>query len=187
MLQPRFQFAYPYYRPETPEDHYRNNVFLERAFNNLPQAKLWHAERIANQFGLVVGDEIPDATVTVSAEVGEQFLVDVSGLFGLSQTNNGNVPPGAGIRGHISLYAYRDSTEFQLQRVGDLVVPSVVGAGLASPNLVKFGAYAFWRSDFNGVVRFYMKVSFINAGYVWIAAGSTVPLTMTVTSYGVGG
>jgi hypothetical protein len=181
MLLPRYQFAYPYYRPETPDDHYRNNVFLERAFNNLPQTKLWQEQLLTNQFGLVVGTEVLDASVTVSAEIGEQFLVCVSGLFGLTQINNNNVPSPAGTRGHMSLYAYREGTEFALQRVADWTVPT------GGSNQWKFDCVGpLWKSDCNGLVRFYVKVSYLSAYYAYAATSSTAPFTMTVISYGIG-
>lgn len=180
--RPRYQFAFPYYRPEIPDDHYRNNVFLERAFNALPLPKIWYETRTSNVFGLVVGDEIPDVSLAVPSEVGEQFVIQTCLFLGLSSNSTSNVPSNPGERATISLYVRADGAETQIQRIADWTVPS---AGAASFNQARFDTTSYYKSHTDGVLRFYWKVSSATLTYPYIAASATVPTTMLITSYGI--
>lgn len=179
--RPRYQFAFPYYRPEIPDEHYRNNVFLERAFNGLPLPKIWYETRTSNVFGLVVGNEIPDISLAVPSEIGEQFVIETCLLLGLSSSSTTNVPSNAGERAHISLYVRADGVETQIQRIADWTVP----AGTGNVNQAKFATTSFYKSHTDGVLRFYCKVSLATLTYPYIAASSTVPTTIMVTSFGI--
>jgi len=186
----RYKLSFPVYRPVTEDDHYLNNRFVERIFNALPIPTLSYASRTSNYFGLLVGDEIPDASVSVRAETGQQFLIHNSGLMGLSTSNTSSVTPAAGTRGHAGLYVYADGVETLVQRIADWTVPTTTvaapGVSTGGVNQWKFDTTAYYQSASNTVLRFYWKVTFLSSGYVYVAATTTVPLTITVVSYGVG-
>lgn len=183
----RYKLSFPVYRPVNEDDHFLNNRFVERIFNALPIPTLSHDSRTTNYFGLTVGDEVPDLSVSVPAVTGQQFVIHNSGLMGLSTSSTNNVPSAAGTRGHAGLYVYADGVETAVQRIADWTVATTTTTPSAAvTNQWKFDTTAYYKATSNTVLRFYWKVTLLSSGYAYVATLTTVPLTITVVSYGVG-
>jgi len=178
-FRPRYQFSFPYYRPETPDDHYRNNVFLERAFNLLPLPKTRNVKAFDYQINMAVGTEVDNVSISVNAELDEDFMIFFSGIVGQHSTAGLTSPGTVGGRVILTLYAYYEGTENSLQRMTDWTNPSTTN------NFTKSSTVAYFKSPINGVVRFYTKVSYLNAGYGMINASVSTPIEMTVQSFGI--
>ena len=184
----RYKLSFPVYRPVNEDDHFLNNRFVERIFNALPITKFWHARRSSNQYGLVVGTEVQDLTLTVPAVIGEQFMVNVSMLAGESSNPAASGPGTVGGRVIIALYASYNGTDQLVQRVVDhsntykTITPTVT-----LTNFGKFATAAYFVSPVNGNVRFYLKCTNLvdTAVSAYVSASTTTNSEMTVQSFGV--
>jgi hypothetical protein len=183
----RYRLSFPVYRPVNEDDHYLNNRFVERIFNALPITKFWHARRSSNQYGLVVGTEVQDLTLTVPAVIGEQFMVNVSMLAGESANSATSGPGTVGGRVIIALYASYNGTDQLVQRVVDHSNGYKTISPATLVNFGKFATAAYFVSPVNGNIRFYMKCTNLVDGAVsaYVSASTATNSEMTVQSFGV--
>jgi hypothetical protein len=179
-LRERYGLALPFYRPESVEQHYQNNLYIENAFNALPIPRTYVGQQEFNFYGITFDTEI--IRVQVRAERNEQFLVSATGLFGSSANTTAQTPGTVGNRVQVHVSAYYDGNPVNpfVARIGDFICP------VAASSITKFNDTFYWKSPITGMVDFALSCRVISGGgYGWVAAAPTVPTQLIVRALGV--
>lgn len=176
----KYRLSFPVYRPKNEDDHYLNNRFVERIFNELPITKIDSARKSSSQYGMAAGDEVTGLQVVVPAVINQQFVISVNGLAGNSSSSSTSTPGVVGGRVIVSLMASYNGTDVVVQRFADWIVPTTAASGTYS------SVSTYWQSPINGNVRFFLKCTLLTGtgAYGYVAADSSANTEITVQSFG---